>query len=537
MARDARVALIGSGYWGKNHARVLKEAGALAVICDIDAETAKPIADQTGVPFVASLSEVLADDGIAAVVVATPAVTHFPIVRQALEAGKDVLVEKPLSLELADAEALADLASARRRVLMVGHLLQYHAAFLRLKEMASAGELGRLSYLYSTRLNLGKLRREENVLWSFAPHDISMILSLAGEMPQKVTALGHCYLHEKIADITITHLDFASGLRAHVFVSWLHPVKEQRLVAVGDRGMLVFDDTLGWDEKLMLYRHGIAWRDGVPVASRATGISIPVKEGEPLRGEIAHFLDCVRRRKPPRTDAREGIRVLTVLSAAQRAITSGTPVAPYTETDSAASGRPYFVHASAVVDAGVEVGAGSKIWHFSHLLGNTRIGRNCVLGQNVMVGPSVTIGDGCKIQNNVSIYKGVTLEDEVFCGPSMVFTNVLTPRAHIERKDEFAPTLVKKGATIGANATVVCGHTIGRYAMVGAGAVVTRDVPNHALVAGNPARIIGWVSAAGERLGADLVCPRTGERYRKDGPGLVLAAAPRVSAGSPRRAR
>ena len=536
MACDVKVALIGSGYWGKNLVRILKATGTLAVICDIDAEAAKPIAIEAGVPLVSSLSEVLAHDGIAAVVVATPAVTHFPVVLQALEAGKDVLVEKPLALEPADAEKLASLADAGRRILMVGHLLQYHAAFLRIKEMASAGELGRLSYLYSTRLNLGKLRREENVLWSFAPHDISMILSLAGEMPERVTALGHCYLHEKIADITITHLDFASGLRAHVFVSWLHPVKEQRLVVVGDRGMLVFDDTLGWGEKLMLYPHGISWRDGVPVASRATGMPVPVAEAEPLQTEVAHFLDCVQSRARPRTDATEGIRVLSVLSAAQRAIASGAPVTLSAETRDMPDARGYFVHPTAVVDAGAEIGAGTKIWHFSHVLHQTRIGGNCVLGQNVMIGPSVTIGNGCKIQNNVSIYKGVTLEDEVFCGPSMVFTNVLTPRAHIERKDEFLPTLVKKGATLCANATVVCGHTIGSYAMVGAGAVVTRDVPDHALVVGNPARVIGWVSAAGERLGLDLVCPLTGEQYRKTETGLTVKASRRISAKSRRGA-
>jgi len=178
----------------------------------------------------------------------------------------------------------------------------------------------------------------------------------------------------------------------------------------------------------------------------------------------------------------------------------------------------FFVHPTAVVDDGVTIGEGSKIWHFSHILGNTTIGRNCVISQNVMAGPSVTMGDGCKVQNNVSLYKGVTLEDEVFCGPSCVFTNVLTPRAFVERKDEFGPTLVKRGATIGANATVVCGHTIGAYAMIGAGAVVTKDVPDYALVVGNPAHQMGWVSRTGERLGPDLICPRTGERYvERDG--------------------
>lgn len=182
-----------------------------------------------------------------------------------------------------------------------------------------------------------------------------------------------------------------------------------------------------------------------------------------------------------------------------------------------------FVHATAVVDPGAEIGAGTKVWHFCHVSAGARIGARCVLGQNVMVSAGVTVGDGVKIQNNVSLYTGVAVEDDVFLGPSMVFTNVLTPRAFIGRMGEIAPTLVRRGATVGANATVLCGVTIGRYAMVGAGAVVTKDVADHALVVGNPARPVGWVSAAGERLGDDLVCPRTGERYRVTDAGLVAA--------------
>ena len=180
-----------------------------------------------------------------------------------------------------------------------------------------------------------------------------------------------------------------------------------------------------------------------------------------------------------------------------------------------------FVHPTAVVDAPCQIGANTKIWHFSHVLGNCKIGERCSIGQNVSIGPDVSIGSGCKIQNNVSVYKGVSIEDDVFCGPSMVFTNVLTPRAFVERKDEFAPTLVKRGATIGANATIVCGHVIGEFAMIGAGAVVTKNVLPYALVVGNPARKIGWVSRTGERLGPDLICPRTRERYKETAAGLV----------------
>lgn len=172
-----------------------------------------------------------------------------------------------------------------------------------------------------------------------------------------------------------------------------------------------------------------------------------------------------------------------------------------------------FIHESAYVDQPSSIGAGTKIWHFVHVLSNAEIGENCVLGQNVMVGSYVKIGNNCKIQNNVALYKGVVLEDGVFCGPSCVFTNVLTPRAEVERKDEFGATLVKRGATIGANATIVCGNTLGAYCMIAAGAVVTRDVPDFALVSGIPARRIGWVSRTGDRLSEDLICPRTGEKY------------------------
>jgi acetyltransferase-like isoleucine patch superfamily enzyme len=172
------------------------------------------------------------------------------------------------------------------------------------------------------------------------------------------------------------------------------------------------------------------------------------------------------------------------------------------------------VDPTAVIDPQVEIGEGSKIWHFSHILSGSHLGREVTVGQNVMLGPDVTIGSKVKIQNNVSIYKGVTLEDDVFCGPSCVFTNVSQPRAAVERKDEFQETLVRRGATIGANATIVCGHVIGRHAFVAAGAVVTNDVGDFALVAGVPAKQIGWVSRSGRRLREDLVCPETGERYR-----------------------
>jgi UDP-2-acetamido-3-amino-2,3-dideoxy-glucuronate N-acetyltransferase len=186
----------------------------------------------------------------------------------------------------------------------------------------------------------------------------------------------------------------------------------------------------------------------------------------------------------------------------------------------------YFVHESSYIDSGVTIGSGSKIWHFCHLLTGTIIGESCVIGQNAMIGPEVSVGRGCKIQNNVSLYKGVTLEDEVFCGPSCVFTNVYNPRAGVERKDEFRPTLVKRGASLGANCTIICGVTIGAYAFVGAGAVVREDVRDFAVVAGIPAKQIGWVCACGEKIILDAdggsECSRCSRSYRANGRELQL---------------
>lgn len=187
------------------------------------------------------------------------------------------------------------------------------------------------------------------------------------------------------------------------------------------------------------------------------------------------------------------------------------------------SEKTYSVHDTACIDHDVSIGSGTKIWHFSHILPGSAIGECCNIGQNVVIGPDVAVGNGCKIQNNVSVYKGVTLEDDVFCGPSMVFTNVFNPRANIRRMDEARPTLIKKGASLGANSTIVCGVTVGRYAFVGAGAVVTRDVPDHALVFGNPAKLRGWVCMCGEKLNSEFVCPVCGEKYVRANEGLKPA--------------
>jgi UDP-2-acetamido-3-amino-2,3-dideoxy-glucuronate N-acetyltransferase len=307
-------------------------------------------------------------------------------------------------------------------------------------------------------------------------------------------------------------------VRGHIFVSWLHPFKEQKLVVVGDRKMAVFDDTLA-AEKLQLYPHRVDWIDRVPVAVKAEAETVPLPEAEPLAQECRHFLECVVTRQRPRTDGRNGVEVLRVLEACQQSLERGG--SPVRLAPSPAEPAPrYYAHPTATIDTGCEIGEGTKIWHYSHVMPGARIGRGCNFGQNVLVARDVVIGNNVKIQNNVSVYEGVVLEDDVFCGPSMVFTNVINPRSHVSRKHEYRPTLVRRGATLGANATIICGHTVGRFAFVGAGAVVTKDVPEYALMLGAPARIAGWMCECGVRLkatGGRGVCPDCQRGYSIDG--------------------
>jgi len=512
-----QIAVIGSGYWGKNLIRNYFQLGSLKLICDNNADVLSGFKEQyPQIETCSSFTDVLQRDDISGLVIATPAETHFRLAQEALLANKHVYLEKPLVLNEADGKELIALARSRKLVLMVGHLLQYHPVFVYLKEIVKAGELGRINYIYSHRLNLGRIRREENILWSFAPHDISMILALTGEEPEQVFATGGNYLHQRIADVTTSHLLFPPGIRAHIFVSWLHPFKEQKLVVVGDKKMAVFDDTLPWSDKLLLYPHKLVWENNIPVHNKSEPEKPVITQDEPLRVECLEFLECISQGRQPLTDGQEGLRVLRVLKRSQDSLDTGDEAEEYRgKKNVSRTQNEFFVHPTAVLDKGCRIGAGTKIWHFSHVLTNSDIGKNCNIGQNVVIGPDVSIGGSCKIQNNVSVYKGVTLEEGVFCGPSMVFTNIYNPRAEIGKMDQVRPTRVKKGASIGANATILCGLTLGRYCLVGAGALVNKDVPDFAVVVGNPARQIGWVCRCGEKLPEDLGCTVCGKRYNK----------------------
>ena len=489
MSRNGcRVAVIGAGGWGRNHVRTFHKLGALSAVVETDdAQRREIAAAYPAVGVTGDFAACLRESGCDAVVIATPAPTHFELAMAALKAGKDVLVEKPMALCAKEAEALAAAADASGLLLMVGHLLLYKPAVRVLADAVRSGAVGALRMIEMRRLKLGKVRSGESVLWSFAPHDLAVLLHLAGCTPERVEAVGARFLQSEIEDDVHVHLTFPQGIRAHLHLSWLWPEDERKTIIVGATGMLTYDEH---ENRVRLHRKGV--RRDLTVEDMGC-VDLPVPEGDALEAEARHFLTCIEKRVCTLTPGQSGVEVVKILVEASRAL-AGSP-----EADSPA----FFIHPTACVDEPATIGAGTQIWHFSHVMDGADLGKRCRVGQNVFVARGVKIGDNVKIQNNVSVYEGVTLEKDVFCGPSAVFTNIRTPRSAFPRNSalDYAPTLVREGASIGANATIVCGSTIGKYALVGAGAVVTGDVPDHAVVYGNPARVKGWACRCGSVIG------------------------------------
>jgi UDP-2-acetamido-3-amino-2,3-dideoxy-glucuronate N-acetyltransferase len=319
----ARVACIGCGYWGKKVARNLAALSALHAVVDTSPEALAEIANEYTVPG-QTFEAILDDPDCDAVAIASPAALHGEHVRRALNAGKHVFVEKPLALQLFEGRTLVKLARDRGRLLMVGHVLRYHPTVVALCEQVRTGRLGDIKHVYSRRFGLGKIRTEEDVIWSFAPHDISIILGLLGEAPTYVSGEATSILTPGIADIANIHLGFPSGVTARVSVSWLNPTKEHRTVVIGTAAHAVFDDTLPWEKKLQIYDHRIDLSADAPSVSKAEPVSPPVEQAEPLREELAHFLSCVATGRAPLTDGTEALGVLSVLEQAAKSVRAKT---------------------------------------------------------------------------------------------------------------------------------------------------------------------------------------------------------------------
>ena len=318
------LAVVGCGYWGRNLVRNFRELGALALVCDASERGRRDAGELAPDARISADFADAMESSIDAVALATPAETHYPLAQAALEAGKDVFVEKPLALTRDQGARLVQLARRHGKILMVGHVLEYHPAVTALRRAIADGRLGRIRYIYSNRLSLGKVRREENILWSFAPHDVAVILRLVGGLPLQVSAAGGNYIQPRIADVTVTNLLFDNGVRAHIFVSWLHPFKEQRLVVIGDKRMASFDDV---DKRLLVYDQRVDVENGEPIPVKGEGSAIAFASDEPLRLECEAFLDAIATRRQPLTDGVSGVRVLSVLEAAQHSlVTNGEPV-------------------------------------------------------------------------------------------------------------------------------------------------------------------------------------------------------------------
>lgn len=315
--KQPRIAVVGCGYWGQNLVRKFSELDVLTAICDTNSEQAKKIASLYANSSIMNMDEIAESPEIDGVVLASPAALHAAHVTQFLMAGKHVFVEKPIALSLEDAKQLQRLSDEKNRILMVGHILQYHPAYLKLKDLVQKDTLGKLQYVYSNRLNIGKVRTEENVLWSFAPHDISMILGLIPDPIKTIRATGSNCLKKENSDFAIVNLTFETSVQAHLFVSWLNPFKEQKLIAIGDKAMAVFDDTQDWEKKLQLYPHEVKLENHIPVVKKSEPTPIVIDQEEPLKKECEHFIECIQMGTPPRTNATEAIRVLEVLSKAQ----------------------------------------------------------------------------------------------------------------------------------------------------------------------------------------------------------------------------
>jgi len=327
--KEVRLAVFGAGSWGRNLVRTLSRLGHLAAVCDPVPECLEEAQKILGpkakdVRWTSQPEDILKEREISGVMVATPVETHFPMGKKVLAAGKDLFVEKPLTVDPKEGARLVAAAEKAGKLLMVGHLLEYHPGILALYELIQRGKLGDVRYVMSHRLNLGKIRTRENALWSFAPHDISVILKIAGKMPFEVICTGGAYVSPNIPDITLMQMLFDSGVRAHIYVSWLHPFKEQKLVVVGSSKMASFCDI---SKELILYDQKVEWREGQPIPIKGEGERVEFAAEEPLAEECRHFIDCIRTRLVPRTDGRRGLEVIHLLAAAQKSmVTNGKQV-------------------------------------------------------------------------------------------------------------------------------------------------------------------------------------------------------------------
>jgi UDP-2-acetamido-3-amino-2,3-dideoxy-glucuronate N-acetyltransferase len=467
-------ALIGCGYWGIKIMRTLKHQ--IGTVCENRPDIIDLIKEEfRGVSIEPDWQKLLKNDGIKNVMIALPAELHFKFAKDALLANKNVFVEKPLSIHLSEVEELVKLAEQKGLILMMGHLLHYHPHLNQIKKMVKSGEIGRVLQIRARRMSYGIFRKYDNVLWTVGIHDLSWILSLIDLQSITHSTLKGSNLtnHSNLdmADVTLTTND---GIDVSVSCNWISPHKEQSLVIYGTEGVIYADDV-----KKEFF--------SMDYQGNKTSIE-PGEQYLPLAIECHHFVTCCQTNQEPDTSARRVYPVYQLLDRLER----------QWQGESA----NHFAHPTATIDAGVKIGQGSKIWHHCHLSNDSSIGRDCSLGQNVYLGDQVVLGDRCRLQNNANVYSGTIAGSDVFFGPNCVITNDKHPRIGFSLNGEYVRTTIEDHVSIGAGAIIIAGVKLGRGAMIGAGAVVTRDVEPYTLVVGNPARRIADIDEEGKRINA-----------------------------------
>jgi len=516
------IAIIGINFWGRHHVREFFQLGVLNSIYDLNTELLLSYKNKyPGTNLASSYQEILNNPNILAIVIAVPAKYHYECTKKAILAGKKfILVEKPFTMSLAEAQELKLLAEQHGTKIMVDHLLHYAPAVAKMKEIIPT-HIGDIYYISSFRQNMGRVRSHENALWSLGCHDISLIQSIMNQTPESIEVNGYDFLQKGIYDKVSLRLNYSNtaghNIHAQIESNWLYPEKHHVFSVVGSKGMLTYKSD-------QLYYYPVEYNPSLnsfvkhnnlnneessesEMVGVKTPIPIVVNGKSPLQCVCEEFIKyCLTPDYTVITDVNEAIQVITLLDQIQKQMDSDSlkkekenPIKMVVSDLHDREKSIMFCHKSSYIDEGAMVGQGTKIWHFSHLM-KCIIGENCTIGQNCFIGDNVVIGNGCKIQNNVSIYDGITIEDDCFVGPSVVFTNDLNPRAKYPKNGKYVKTIVKQGATIGANATIVCGITLGENCFIGAGAVVTKDVLPNATMVGNPAKKIGEMNTKGEKI-------------------------------------
>lgn len=448
-----KVCVLGCGYWGSNLIRDFYNLDVLSCICDTNADFLQKHKERYNVDTYTDFDEAL--QHCDSVVIALPAMLHHKFAKQALLNNKDVFVEKPITLDISEAEELIKISKERNKILMVGHIMLYNPAISKIKEYIH--KIGNIRYIKSNRLGLGKIRKDGNVLWSFSPHDLSIIVNILNIVDVDKVTVDNVQMTKitngDICNITMKYND----INIDINLSWLSPYKEHKLIITGDRGSILFDDI---NKRLTIME-----LEDANIENKKQ-YDIEFSKELPLTLECKHFIDCCISRIEPLSSGLDGLNIIKLIHRCDKQ-------------------DNIFIHPTSTVDNGAIIGNNTKIWHYSHICSGAIIGQNCSIGQNCYI-DSVKLGDNCKLQNNVSLYKGLEIGNNVFFGPSCVFTNDKIPRCKYPKNGKYIKTIIEDDVSIGANATIICGIKLGKGCLIGSGSVVTKDVEPYTIVFGNP---------------------------------------------------